>query len=92
MRAQFCCNLTVNSDQFEANVTDLQPETAYIFSVGYTSRGFRSDLSEEQVLMTTDSKSHEYLLCCMHTVEMNTIENKVGVLFRMVLFRMVLFK
>ena len=62
-RGQFCCNLTVDSDQFEANVTDLQPETAYIFSVGYASRGFRSDLSKEQTLMTTDSESYEYLIC-----------------------------
>ena len=62
-RAQFCCNLTVGSDQFAANVTDLQPETVYIFSVGYTSRGFQSDLSKEQMLTTTDSKSHEYFIC-----------------------------
>ena len=41
----------------EVNVTGLQPDTAYVFTVGYSSRAFQSDLSELKILSTTDSES-----------------------------------
>jgi len=56
-RDQFCCKLTVGSDVLEANVTGLQPDTVYVFTVGYASREFQSNLSEQKILITTDSES-----------------------------------
>jgi len=56
-RDKFCCKLTVGSDVLEANVTGLQPDTVYVFTVGYASREFQSDLSQQKILITTDSES-----------------------------------